>query len=96
MEGRAQTAEEVARLVDQQVHTIVNEPAKSPLLDVLVRPHLQMRVWDYSLTRELLPCWIVAEFQGTPLGLAYSAMGHGTRGDCWGVGGAPGRRVRPR
>jgi hypothetical protein len=57
----------------------------SRLLEVLVRPHLQMRRWDYSLIRELLPCWIVAEFRGTPLGLAYSPMGHGRRGDCWGV-----------
>ena len=44
-----------------------------------------MREWDYSLTRELLPCWIVAEFRGTPVGLAYSPMGHGSYGNCWGV-----------
>ena len=31
--------EEVARLVEREVHTIVNESAKSALLDVLVRPY---------------------------------------------------------
>jgi hypothetical protein len=63
----------------------MNESVKSALLGVLVRPHLQMRRWDYSLRHERLPCWIVAEFRGTLMGLAYSPMGHGRRGDCWGV-----------
>jgi len=85
MENREQTPEEIACLVEREVNTTMNESVKSGLLDVLVLPRLQMRRWDYSLTRELLPCWIVAEFPGTPLGLAYSPLGHGRRGDCWGV-----------
>jgi len=85
MEGREQTPEEIACLVEREVNTAMNESVKSGLLDVLVPPRLQMRTWDYSLTRERLPCWIVAEFPGTHLGLAHSSMGHGRRGDCWGV-----------
>lgn len=85
MEDRERTPEEIACLVERQVDTIINESLKSVLLDVLVRPHLQMRRWDYSLTRELLPCWIVAEFRGKRMGLAYTSVGHGRQGDCWGV-----------
>jgi hypothetical protein len=85
MEGREQTAEEIACLVEREVNTTMNESIKSGLLDILVPPRLQMRKWDYSLTRELLPCWIVAEFPARHLGLAYSPLGHGRRGDCWGV-----------
>jgi hypothetical protein len=85
MEGQRQTPEEIASLVKRELDTTRNESLRSGLLDVLVPPHLQMRTWDYSLTRERLPCWIVAEFPGTHLGLAYSPLGHGRRGDCWGV-----------
>jgi hypothetical protein len=85
MEGREQTPEAIASLVEREVNTTMNESVKSCLRDALVRPHLQMRQWDYSLSNELLPCWIVAEFRGTHMGLAYSPMGHGRRGDCWGV-----------
>jgi hypothetical protein len=85
MESPEQTSEEVAGLVEREVNATMNESPKSALLDVLVPPRLQMRRWDYSLTHELLPCWIVAEFRGTPLGLAYTSQGHGRRGDCWGV-----------
>ena len=85
MESRELTPEEIARLVERELATTMNEAVKSGLLDVLVPPYLQMRRWDYSLTRELLPCWIVAELPGTHLGLAYAPLGHGSRGDCWGV-----------
>jgi hypothetical protein len=85
MKALQQTPEEVSHLVDQEIRTITNEPAKAALLQALVRPYLQMRKWDYSPLHELLPCWVVAEFRGTGLGLAYSPDGHGRRGDCWGV-----------
>ena len=90
MEGREQTPEEIATLVEREVNTIVNEPLKARLLDVLVHPHVQMRNWDYSLTHERFPCWIVAEFRGASLALAYTTTGHGSRGDCWGVVRLPG------
>jgi hypothetical protein len=79
------TAEEIAFLVEREIDTTMNVSVKSALLAVRVPPRLQMRRWDYSLTRVLLPCWIVAEFRGTHLGLPYSPLGHGSRGDCWGV-----------
>jgi hypothetical protein len=85
MEGREQTPEEIATLVKGEVNTTANESVKAGLVGILVPPRLQMRKWDYSLSRELLPCWIVAEFPGTYLGLAYSPLGHGRRGDRWGI-----------
>ena len=85
MGSREQTSDEIARLVEREVNTITNEPIKSCLLGALVLPHLQMRRWVYSTADELLPCWIVADFRGMNRGLAYSPMGHGRRGDCWGV-----------
>jgi hypothetical protein len=85
MEHEARTPDAIARLVHRQLDAALNESLRSALLEVLVPPRLQMRRWDYSLSHELLPCWIAAEFPGTPLGLAYSPLGHGVRGDCWGV-----------
>jgi hypothetical protein len=41
MEGREQTPEEIASLVDREVNTTMIESVKAGLLDILVPPRLQ-------------------------------------------------------
>jgi len=79
------TSGDVARLVENELRQITDLPLNETLQSFLVLPYRQIRKWDYSTTDEMLPCWIVADFHNNDLGLAYSPLGHGRRGDCWGV-----------
>ena len=77
--------EHIKTLVLAELDQISNPVLKEALSAFLVEPVLQSRKWDYSVTGEMLPCWIVADFKKGNMGLAYSSRGHGERGDCWGI-----------
>lgn len=78
-------SQDVKELVKEELNRISNLPLKVALTEFIIEPFLQMRKWDYSLTGELLPCWIVANLRQHDMGLAYSQFGHGNRGDHWGI-----------
>jgi hypothetical protein len=50
----------------------------------LIAPKLHYRQWDYSLEPLSYPCWLIADFGESDVGLAYSECGHGTNNP-WGV-----------
>ncbi len=50
----------------------------------LIAPKLHYRRWDYSREPVSYPCWLIADFRDSDLGMAYSEYGHGTH-DPWGV-----------
>lgn len=77
--------EHIKNLVLAQLGQISDPALKEALSAFLVEPILQSRKWDYSVTEEMLPCWIVADFKNRDMGLAYSEYGHGARGDRWGI-----------
>ena len=77
--------DDVKELVQSELAQINNRPLKEGLQTLLVTPTLQMRKWDYSPTNEVLACWIVVDFRERDMGLAYSELGHGARGDHWGI-----------
>jgi hypothetical protein len=77
--------EDIIKLVKAELAQITNVPLKNALTEFLVSPHQQKRVWEYSLDKEQLPCWIVADFKEHELALAYSQFGHGSYGDHWGI-----------
>lgn len=85
MSEQTKTPREVAALVAEQMGRIADPLLRDELKGYLVEPFVQTRKWDYSLTGERLPCWIVADFRERDAALAYSEHGHGARGDCWGV-----------
>jgi hypothetical protein len=85
MEQRTLSSTDVASLVERELGAVSHPPLQAALRQALITPALQNRKWDYSQVEEELPCWIVAEFRGVRLALAYSPLGHGCHGDCWGV-----------
>lgn len=78
-------SDDVKELVQWELNQINNDPLKEALMAFLVTPRLQKRTWDYSTTNEVRACWIVADFRERDMGLAYSELGHGARGDHWGI-----------
>lgn len=81
----AENPEGIKKLVQAELDQSTNLPLKEGLRAFLATPALQMRKWDYSRANEMLACWIVADFRDRDMGLAYSELGHGLRGDHWGI-----------
>lgn len=78
-------AEDIEKLVGAELDQITNIPLKTALIEFLVPPYRQERIWEYSPNQDKLPCWIVADFKQYDLALAYSQFAHGSYGDHWGI-----------
>jgi hypothetical protein len=75
----------IREMVRAQLDGMAGIELKRELSEYIIEPYREMRKWDYSLSGEQFPVWIVARFPGYDLGLAYSEFGHGARGDHWGI-----------
>ena len=87
MKNQANSAAEVAKLVQAEVESFKDLVLRAKVVKCLVPPYLQIRKWGSSPCPEM-PCWIVAEFekdsfQGRGVGVAYCELGHGENGYFW-------------
>jgi hypothetical protein len=85
MKESGNKAEDVRQLVETELNQMTNFQLKDALMKFLVPPYLQIRTWEYSLDKERLPCWIIANLQRHDLGLSFSEFGHGSYGNRWGI-----------
>jgi hypothetical protein len=85
MPDETKGAADIRGMVRSELEGIANAELKRELRQYIIEPQREVRKWDYSLSGEQLPVWIVARFPGHDRALAYSEFGHGTRGDHWGI-----------
>ena len=79
--------EDVKHLVEFGLAAATYIPLREALTPHLIEPYVRMRVWPYSKPQVEFPCWIIADlgFHSPGLTLAYSAHGHGSYGNPWGM-----------
>jgi hypothetical protein len=86
-EPRQPSSEELKRLIEAGLEAATYIPLRQALTPHLVGPFVRMLAWPYSKPEVEFPCWIIADlgFHQSGLTLAYSAHGHGSHGDPWGI-----------
>lgn len=79
--------EDLRSLVESELEAAAHIPLREALTPHLTEPYLRMLAWPYSKPQVEFPCWIIADlgFHQPGLTLAYSANGHGSHGDPWGI-----------
>jgi len=79
--------EDLKQLIEAGLAAATYIPLRETLTPHLIEPFVLMLVWPYSKPLAEFPCWIIADlgFHSPGLTLAYSAHGHGSYGNPWGV-----------
>jgi hypothetical protein len=65
------TADQVVKLVEEELRRVRDVEAEMRLRSLLVRPHAVLRDWDQGRPGEQLECWTVAEHADSNTGVAY-------------------------
>jgi hypothetical protein len=86
-ESHQPNSEDLNRLIEAGLEAATYIPLRQVLAPQLIVPFIRMLAWPYSKPQVEFPCWIIADlsFHRQGLTLAYSANGHGSRGDPWGI-----------
>jgi hypothetical protein len=79
--------EDMKRLIEAELAVATVIPLLQALSPYLVEPYSRTLTWPYAEPPVELPCWIIADLacHQPGLTLAYSAHGHGSHGDPWGI-----------
>jgi hypothetical protein len=77
-------AEDVTRLLEEQISRITQPDLLALITRLRVPPRREIRPWDYGKVDEAYPCWIVLEHPESDTGIAFCEQGFGPR--CpWGL-----------
>ena len=79
--------EDMKRLIEAGFAAATYIPLRQALSPHLIEPFSRTLKWPYAKPPAEFPCWIIADlgFHQPGLTLAYSAHGHGSHGDPWGI-----------
>lgn len=83
-----QDAASISQIVAEAMSKFQNADLADKLGRDIITPRFQVRKWDYSRKdgqSESLPCWMIAIFGRSGVGIAYSEFGHGVYNNPWGL-----------
>lgn len=71
--------------VKEELLRVENKASREKVIDSLVKPYKQFRIWECGDDEKLYPIWIFAKIQNETIGLAYAEIGGKVYGCPWGM-----------